>query len=69
MPECQRKVSLASTFLQVVSCLSPASAFRHQGSARYRWSLISPAMHAAMLKLDLESEKTASSFKTTWLLT
>jgi hypothetical protein len=33
MPE---KDSPASAFLPVVSCLSPASAFRHQGSVRYR---------------------------------
>jgi hypothetical protein len=44
MPECRRKVSLASAFLPVVGCLSPASAFRHQGSVRYRWSRISPAL-------------------------
>ncbi len=40
MPE---KVSLASAFLPVVSCLSPASAFRHHGSVRYCRSWISPA--------------------------
>ncbi len=43
MPECRRKVSSASAFLLAVSCLSLASAFRHQGSVRYRWSWISPA--------------------------
>ncbi len=49
MPECQRKVSPASAFLPVVSCLSPASAIRHHSSFRYRWSRISPAFpsHAA----------------------
>jgi hypothetical protein len=44
MPECQQKVSPASAFLPVVSCLSPASAFRHQCSIRYRWSRISPGL-------------------------
>ncbi len=44
MPECRRKVSSASAFLPVVSCLSPASVFRHQGSVRYRLSRISPAL-------------------------
>ncbi len=44
MPECQKKVSPASAFLPVVGCLSPASAFRHKGSVRYRWSRISPAL-------------------------
>jgi hypothetical protein len=44
MSECQRKVNPASAFLPVVSCLSPASAFRHQGSVWYRWSRISPAL-------------------------
>jgi hypothetical protein len=32
MPECRRKVSTATAFLPVVSCLSPASAFRHRHS-------------------------------------
>jgi hypothetical protein len=32
MPEHRRKVSTASAFLPVVSCLSPASVFRHQGT-------------------------------------
>jgi hypothetical protein len=41
MPE---KVSPASAFLPVVSCLSPALAFRSQGSVRYRWSRISSAL-------------------------
>ncbi len=41
MPE---KVSPTSAFLPVVSCLSPASAIQHQGSFRYRWSLICPAL-------------------------
>jgi hypothetical protein len=36
--------SPASAFLPVVSCFSPASAFRHQGSVRYRWSQTSPAL-------------------------
>ncbi len=40
----QEKVSPASAFLPVVSCFSLASAFRHQGSVRYRWSRISPAL-------------------------
>jgi hypothetical protein len=44
MPECRRKVSPALAFLPVVSCLSPASAFRNQGSVRYRWSRIGPAL-------------------------
>jgi hypothetical protein len=44
MKECRRKVSPASAFLLVVRCLSPASAFRHQGSVRYRWSRIRPAL-------------------------
>jgi hypothetical protein len=44
MPECRRKISPASAFLMVVSCLSHATAFRHQGSVRYRWSRISPAL-------------------------
>ncbi len=39
-PESRRKVSPVSAFLPRVSCLSPASAFRHQGSIRYRWSQI-----------------------------
>ena len=33
MPECQRKVSPESAFLPGVSCLSPASAFRHHGQS------------------------------------
>jgi hypothetical protein len=41
MPE---KVSPASEFLPVVRCLSPPSAFRLQGSVRYRWSRISPTL-------------------------
>jgi hypothetical protein len=44
MPECRRKVILTSAFLPVVSSLNPASAFRHHGSVRYRWSRISPAL-------------------------
>jgi hypothetical protein len=44
MPECRREVSPASAFLPVVSCLSPASAFRHQGSVRYHWSRVSQAL-------------------------
>jgi hypothetical protein len=46
MPEYQKKVSPASAFVPVVSCFSPASAsaFRHQGSVRYSWSWISPAL-------------------------
>jgi hypothetical protein len=39
-----KKVSPASAFLLVVSYLSPASAFRHQGSVRYHWTRISPAL-------------------------
>jgi hypothetical protein len=45
MPECRNagdKVSQASAFLPVGSCLSPASSFRHQGSVRYSW--FSPAL-------------------------
>jgi hypothetical protein len=38
MPERRRKVSPASTFFPVVSCLSPASALRLQGSVGYSWS-------------------------------
>jgi hypothetical protein len=34
----------ASAFLPVVSCFSPASAFWHQGSVRYRWSRTSPVL-------------------------
>jgi hypothetical protein len=41
MPE---KVNQASAVLQVVNCLSPASAFRHQRSVRYRWSWNNPAL-------------------------
>ncbi len=44
MPECRKKVSLASAFLPVVSYFNPASAFRHQGSVQYCWSRISPAL-------------------------
>ncbi len=33
MPECRRKVSLASAFLPAVNFFSPASAFRHQGQS------------------------------------
>jgi hypothetical protein len=45
MSECRRKVSPASSaFLPLVICLSPASVFQHQGSVRYRWSRISPAL-------------------------
>jgi hypothetical protein len=44
MTECRKKVSPASAFLPVVSCFSAASAFRHQGSIRYRWSRTSPAL-------------------------
>ncbi len=44
MPECRRKVRSALAFLPVVSCLSPASAFRPQGSVWYRWSRIIPAL-------------------------
>ncbi len=44
MSECRRNVSPASAFHSVVSCLSPASAIRHQGSVRYRWSRSSPAL-------------------------
>ncbi len=43
-PESRRKVSPASAFLPIVSCLSPASAFRHQGSIRYRWPRIISAL-------------------------
>jgi hypothetical protein len=44
MSEYRLKASPASAFLPVISCLSPASAFRHQSSVRYRWSQISPAL-------------------------
>ncbi len=47
MSEFLRKVSPASAFLPVVGCLSPASVFWHQGSIRYRWSRISPALHSS----------------------
>jgi hypothetical protein len=33
MPECWKKVSLASAFLLVVKCLSPISTFWHQGQS------------------------------------
>jgi hypothetical protein len=36
LPECRRKFSPTSAFLLVDSCLNLASAFRHQGSVRYR---------------------------------
>jgi hypothetical protein len=49
MPKCHRKVSPASAFIPVVSCLSPASAFRHQRSVRYWWSWINPALPNAQL--------------------
>jgi hypothetical protein len=48
MPEYRRKVSPASAFLPVVSCLSPASVFRHQGSVRYRWSRIIQALPSSV---------------------
>ncbi len=47
MLECwtfRRKVCPALAFLLVVSCLRPASAFKHQGSVWYRWSQISLAL-------------------------
>jgi hypothetical protein len=44
IPECRIKLSQASAFLPVISCFSLASAFRHQGSVRYRWLQISPAL-------------------------
>jgi hypothetical protein len=44
MPECRRKVRSASAFLPIVSCVSPASAFRPQGSVWYHWSRIIPAL-------------------------
>jgi hypothetical protein len=34
----RQRVSLILAFLPAVSCSSPASAFRHQGSVRYLWS-------------------------------
>jgi hypothetical protein len=33
MPECRKKLILASAFLTVVNFVSPASAFRHQGQS------------------------------------
>ncbi len=45
----RRKVSPASAFLTIVSCLSPASAFLHQGSIRYRWSRIIPALPSSAI--------------------
>ncbi len=33
LPECQEKFNLTSAFLPVVSCVSPAPAFRHQGQS------------------------------------
>ncbi len=44
MPECQRKVSLASAFLSAFNFLSPALVFRHHGLVRYSCSWISPAL-------------------------
>ncbi len=47
MLECRNtreKVSLASAFLRLINCVSPASAFRHSGSLWYRWSQISPVL-------------------------
>ncbi len=54
MPECRRKVSPASAFLLVVSCISLASRFWYQGSVWYHLSRISLAL---------------SSYATTWLIT
>ncbi len=54
MPECQRKVSPASAFLLVVSCISLASTFWYQGSVWYHWSRISLAL---------------PSYAITWLIT
>jgi hypothetical protein len=34
----------ALAFIPLVSCLSPASIFLHQGSVRYRWSRTIPAL-------------------------
>ncbi len=44
IPECRKKISPASAFLPVVNCLIPASAFRNQGSVRYRCLRISPSL-------------------------
>ncbi len=44
MLECWKKNNLASVFLPVVHCLSPALAFWHQGSVWYCWSQYSPAL-------------------------
>jgi hypothetical protein len=65
MQECWWKVSLASAFLPVVSYLSPASAFRHQGSVRYRWSWISPTLpsYAHMELLTHPSKKAIFLFR------
>jgi hypothetical protein len=53
MLECREKVSPALAFPPIVSCFSPASAFQHQGSVRYRWSRISPALPGCcMIRLD-----------------
>ncbi len=55
MTECWRIVSPASAFLPVVSCLSLASAFQHQGSFRCRWSRISPALPSYGCKLTVST--------------
>ncbi len=47
MLERRRKVSPASAFLPVVSCLSPAPVLRNQISVRYRWSRIIPALNSS----------------------
>ncbi len=43
MPECRRKVSPASAFLLVVSCISMASTFWYQSSVWTHWSRINRA--------------------------
>jgi len=52
IPECRRKVSPASAFPPVVSFISLAMAFRHQGSVRYRWSRISPALPSCVPNIE-----------------
>jgi hypothetical protein len=44
------------SFLLVVSSLSPASAFRHQDSVRYRWSWISPPLPSVSSSVANEKE-------------
>jgi hypothetical protein len=58
MPE--KKVSPASAFLPVVHCLSPASAFRHQGSPVHGSIRHCPAMPPMSM---MRNENTAAEWK------